>query len=180
MKMGMAVDADVMNSYLKSLIDGDVRGTVYRLIEGIKAGPGFSIDFAGKIEHQWHETCNHKLFESWFVEAIQAGAIRVVDNEMPEQHKKHLRVNLGFPYNQRFEGTYIEVAFVTDEKVVISEDIDFWSPRDKCSSPERRKELMEGRQGDVYRYLRRRVGIEVHTVAQAALKGGFCADVVGG
>jgi len=166
--MGMAVDADVMNSYLKSLIDADIQRTVYRLIEKIKAGPGFSIDFDGKIEHQWHETCNHKLFESWFVEAIQAGAIRVVDSDLPEQHKKHLRIQLGFPYNQRFEGTYIEVAFVTDEKAIISEDIDFWSPKDKGSSPDRRRQLMEGRQGEVYRYLHGKVGINIHTIAQAA------------
>ena len=172
--MGMAVDADVMNSYLKSLIDGDIQGTVYRLIEGIKAGPGFSIDFDGKIEHQWHETCKHKLFESWFVEAIQAGAIRVVDNDLPEKHKKHLRLQLGFPYNQRFEGTYIEVAFATGEKIIISEDIDFWSPQDKRCSPERRRLLMEGRQGDVYRYLHAKVGIEVHTVAQAANEPSIC------
>lgn len=157
-----------MNSFLKCMIDGAEAECVYQLMERIRTGPGFSIDETGKIAHQWSETCSHKLFEEWLVEGIQAGAIRAVDNQLAEQHKKHLRIKLGFPYQERHEGIYIEVAAVTAEKMLISEDIDFWSPRDKLSTPERRSEIIREGKGEVFKYLRKRVGISVLNVLQAS------------
>lgn len=168
--MGITVDSNVINSYMHCLIHDETTGIVHRLFELISDGPGISIDEDGKIVHQWNETCNHKLFEIWLLEGIQKGMIRVVEHRLSEQHKKHLRIKLGFPYQVRHEGVYIEVAAVTPEKLLISEDIDFWSPRDKDSTPERRREIMECGQGAVYGYLHRKVGVSVLTINLAHLK----------
>jgi hypothetical protein len=149
------------------MIKEETTDAVHRLIERISSGPGFSIDEDGKMEHQWNETCNNKLFEVWFAEGIQAGIIRAIEHHLSEKHKKHLRIKLGFPYQERYEGVYIEVAAVTTEKLIISEDIDFWSPADKRSTPERRRQIMEGGQGEVCKYLRNKIGVGVLTVALA-------------
>jgi hypothetical protein len=162
--MGITVDSNVINAYLHCMINDETTDVVYRLIECISSGPGFSIDEDGKMMHQWNETCNNKLFEVWFAEGIQTGIIQAVEHMLSEQHKKHLRIKLGFPYQERHEGVYIEVAAVTPEKLLISEDIDFWSPTDKGSTPERRRQIMEGGQGAVCRYLRNKIGVCVLTV----------------
>jgi hypothetical protein len=162
--MGISVDSNVINAYLRCLIHEETGDPAHLLIECIKTGPGFSIDEDDKIVHQWSETCKNKLFEIWLEEGIQAGNIRTVEHHLDEKHKKHLRINLGFPYRRRHEGVFIEVAAVTEERMIISEDIDFWSPRDKLSTPERRKEIMERGTGEVFRYLRTKVGVNVLTI----------------
>jgi hypothetical protein len=165
--MGISVDSNVINLYLRAIISEETTDAAHLLVDCINRGPGFSIDEDGKMAHQWCETCNNKLFEVWFAEGIQAGTIRVVEHHLDEQHKKHLRTKLGFPYQERHEGVYIEVAAVTQEKLLISEDIDFWSPPDKKSAPERRKQIMEEGHGEVFRYLRSKVGVSVLTVDRA-------------
>jgi hypothetical protein len=162
--MGMAVDSNVINLYLKCMIREETADSAYKLIERISVGPGFSIDEGGKIEHQWNETCRHQLFDVWFAEGVQAGTIRMVEHFLDKKHKKHLRLKLGFPYQERHEGVYIEIAAVTAEKAIVTEDIDFWSPQDKLSSAERRRQIMGEGQGDVYKYLRKKVGVSVLTV----------------
>lgn len=167
MSNGISVDANVMQSFAKSYLRGEPSDPK-TLVERIEEGPGFAIDEAGKIERQWLDTCGPKPgapFFEWFYQGLKDGSIRKVNARLELGHKRRLPNDCGFP-NDRFEMTYIEVANVTAQRYIVSEDIHFFEPRLK-EAPECAKSAAKARrQGRVCRYLRR-LGITVGTVAHA-------------
>jgi hypothetical protein len=167
--LGVVIDANVICKYSQSLISEET-DPIIQLMDCIDAGPGISIDSGDKIFHQWRETCDRGVLDNWFAKGVQSGRIKVESESRDRKHAKHLQTSLGFPYRDRHEGTYVEVAAVTTEKVIITEDIDFWSPKEKKASMDRKKVIRESGIGSVAKYLKKEMDISVVTIQQAILQ----------
>ncbi|WP_263411196.1 hypothetical protein [Terriglobus tenax] len=163
---GVVVDACVMQRFLLALVE-DRQDDVAHLFACLSEGLGFAIDSTDKMLNQWRETCKHLLMEDWIVRGIQNGYIRVVDPIRSQRHKKQLMQALGFPYQTRHEGVYVEVATASPPHLLISEDIDFWEPTAKRGSAEVKSKFISQSRGGVARYLNKEMGITVVNVSQA-------------
>jgi hypothetical protein len=162
---GIAVDANVMNLFSRSLIRQE-ETNARTIVERIESTHGFAIDAGGKIKHQWLETCDKVYFGTWFVEALKAGRIREVVAKLPRQHEKHLRIRCGMPTG-RAELTYVAVSnAVVLPRHIVTEDIDFWEPSAKAADEKTKQDFKNGRTGCVCRYLRL-IGVTVATIQQA-------------
>jgi hypothetical protein len=91
----------------------------------------------------------------------------MVDHKLHEQHKKHLMTKCGFPFQVRHEGIFISVAATIPPHILVGDDLDFWEPKEKGCSKQRRDEIMDSSAGTVCRYLRRKANVRVLSISQA-------------
>jgi hypothetical protein len=163
----LVVDANVMALFTRSRVreeDSPAR----MLVERGREPGSFAIDSAGKMENQWLTTCGNKpgsAFYEWFYQRLKEGVIRPLSADMPKEDKKHLRVERGFP-NDRFELTYVAVAYVSRCRYIVTEDIHFFDPALKAAGEETKSKAKNNRTGCVCKYLRK-LNVTVGTVAQA-------------
>jgi hypothetical protein len=156
-------------SFLPTLAAETKVAEAKQLVDKIHLTIGFALDSGGKIEHQWSTTCGWKAgnpFREWFVQALKQGRIQLVVPAFPEQHKKKLRIDLGFP-DDRFEQTYIGVANVTTIRYIVTEDMHFFEPKHKDADEQTKRRSRDERQGSVCRFLRRHMNIRVGMPAHA-------------
>jgi len=163
---GVVVDANVACEFLRFLLTEE-ENQVSLLFECLESSMGFAIDEGGALQHQWFESCNNIAFHGWFLERVKNGVIRVVKEGIPNQHRKHLRNNCGFPYSSRHEGKYVEVAYCASPHVLVTNDIDFWEPTAKKDDSARKEYLKKKGKGSVATYLYAELGIRVLTPTQA-------------
>jgi hypothetical protein len=169
---GVSVDACVMVLFAKSFRPGNAEPGVAEakaLVTRIRSTIGFALDAGGKIQHQWLAGCGSKAggpFCEWFLQSVKEGRIRPVVPSLPEEHRKQLRIALGFPPGQ-FEETYIGVANVTATRYILTEDMDFFEPKHKNADAHAKCRSRDERQGGVCRYLLQRMKIRVGTIAHA-------------
>jgi hypothetical protein len=159
---GVVVDACVMQRFLVGLI-GATATEETKLISCIEAGLGFVVDERHKILTQWRETCSHLVMEDWITQGVQRGTIKAVGNKTSQQHKKALVQQAGFPYSERHEGTYVEVAAVAPPHLLVTIDIDFWEPAAKGKPTKQKQKIIASGKGGVRRYLKRNMGVTVLT-----------------
>ena len=172
MSDGVSVDANVMALFAKSFLpnkaDTDVL-EVKEVVGKIRSTVGFVIDSGGKIQHQWSATCGWKTgnpFREWFVQSLKDGKIRPVVALLPEENRKKLRVDYGFPSDQ-FEETYIGVANATATRYIMTGDMHFFEPKHRDADEKAKSRSRDTREGAVCRYLLNQMKIRVGTVAHA-------------
>ena len=163
----ITVDANVMHGFTHSLIK-DVASAERQIVEHITAQHSFAIDDTGKIEHQWLETCGKSVFGEWFYSQLQKGVVKKVASKLDASHKKKLQNECGMP--MRGEIIYVAVAAVTDNRLIVTEDIDFWEPSAKLKSNEIKQKIKISGKGSVCKYLAKHLQITVATSSMALAK----------
>jgi hypothetical protein len=155
-----------MQRYTLSLIreESDV---VVDVITRIHSEHKFAMDLGRKIEHQWLETCGHQVFGELLFSWLRNGKVEFFQGKLHEQHRKHLHVKCGFPFTVRHEGVFISVAAEAFPHILVGDDLDFWAPTEKGCSSERRTRIMSESKGEVCKYLRRTLGIQVVDIEHA-------------
>lgn len=171
MSNGIVVDANVMNQFTQALIN-DLNNDVRFLISSIRGTHGFAVDDRGQIEQQWRNTCGHRLFGEWLVQGLKEGVVRMVTARIDEGQRKKLRIDLGFPTGG-YEGTYVAVAAAAIPHYIVTDDIDFWEPKYKKADEKKKAETKADRSGGVYKFLTKKIGVEVGTVLQAITDFGY-------
>ncbi len=155
MAKGVAVDANVMKGFTFNYIREEVC-PARSLVEKIERTSGFAIDRGGKLRQQWLDTCGNRSgspFFEWFFQKVKEGVIREVDATLHHHRKKALWNDCGLP-RDRYEITYIEVANVTDERYLVSEDIRFFDPTLKLADEDAKTYAKTNRRGRVCQYLK--------------------------
>lgn len=166
---GIVVDACVMQRFIAGLISSTTNDET-KLVDCIRAGKGFAVDEEQKILTQWRETCGHLVMEDWIAQGVQSGTIRAVGNRTDQRHKKALTLKEGFPYSDRHEGTYVEVAAVASPHLLVTVDIDFWEPTAKGRTSVQKQKIIDSGRGGVRRYLKRNMGVTVLTPGAALVE----------
>ena len=165
MSDGVTVDANIMHAFTKSLINKtDTHDK--QLIEKLEKSHGFVIDTAGKMQHQWLETCGHMVFGEWLVQGLKGGIIRPVQADLPNNHKKKLQQDCGMPVKR--EIMYVAVANATALRYIVTNDIDFWDPKSKKQGKaDQHDKIKRERRGAVCNYLAKSLKIYVGTTTMA-------------
>jgi hypothetical protein len=165
-KKGIVVDANVMNSFVKALKD-DAVCPQREIVNLIDRSVGFALDAGQKMERQWLDTCGSSrssLFFEWYYARLNK-SIRYVECVRDDSLRKRLFIECGFP-RRKFEIVYVEVAAATNERYIVTNDIDFWNPKLKTAEAKTKEACKRERTGCVYKLLRR-AGMTVGTTEQA-------------
>ncbi|WP_136800021.1 hypothetical protein [Desulfosediminicola ganghwensis] len=122
------------------------------------------LDDGGIIEHEWKEPICSEWFDAWIIERMTNGHIELVPTNNHPDLSKSL-YNLGFPKGER-DIWYIRVAKTCAERTgsgyVITEDIDFFAPKQKkTAKAEGRIKLMRSKSAPIKKYLRKNEHIEI-------------------
>jgi hypothetical protein len=124
------------------------------------------VDDIGKIQHEWFTQCPSPRFKEWFLQNMKMGRIRMVKATISQEHKRHLVIALGFP-RRGYDIAYVAVANATTRRYIVTEDIDFFDPTQKCANNETKERIKNERSGPVCTYLRNDMEIRVGTPQQA-------------
>jgi hypothetical protein len=125
------------------------------------------IDQGGHIESEWRNVTDPDWFSQWFPNALISGAIVAIPVHPAAALLRRLHVNFGFPRSRDvwYLSTAKTVVEAQDPPVgLITEDMDFYDPREKRCSAARRNRILEACSGNVARELQRREGIVVRSL----------------
>lgn len=162
----LVVDANVMKGYFdESVIEipHTLSASALHLFDStIK----IALDDQDQISSEWKAVVDREWLDQWLAEKIRDGKILIIEPESINQIQQEL-FNLGFPRSRDI--WYIKTAKgllkLTDEPIIISEDIDFYDPTKKGQATgAARFKLMKKRSAPVRKAINKRVTIDVMCV----------------
>ncbi len=167
--MNVVIDAQVVGWYLAELIGAAHPATNSPADLFARLGDedvGF-VDDGGHIEQEWRQVADPDWFNQWYSQLLIDGSVVLIQPSRCRDLLEHLHRNLGFPRTK--DVWYIKTAagVVRDfgpPAHIITEDMDFYEPREKQCSAGRRQRFLHESRGSVARHLGRREGIQVKSV----------------
>lgn len=155
---GIVIDANIMSQFEREYFherNGSVGELIIDILEKCR------IASSEIIEKEWLNTCGSLDFRTW-VEGLHAtGRIDFIQLiKLPRGCKKKINNTYGLPRNHR-DNELIKVAYSTEMKYILTEDMHLYEPKAKTWASSKKMRIMEGRTGQLNRYLSRELGIIV-------------------
>lgn len=169
--MRIVVDAQLVSGYFREdvLDEGPpYTGSMKAVIDKFGIMDVGCIDADGHIEQEYREVVDPDWFEAWFGERLEVGDFVSVPVASCADLIRKLTNDFGFPKRGR-DRRYVALARTLVERengspVLLSEDLDFYSPKEKKAGAKRRAALLKGHKAPVATYLRKQEGILVRSV----------------
>jgi hypothetical protein len=169
--MGLVVDAQIVKGFFQDTVldKGHNLTESASLIfdDSFRKHPIY-VDDEEKVWSEWRSGVAQEWFDIWYTNLLRDDVVR----EIPAPPDKNLRkelVALGFP----FSGRDIWYARVSNAvrcsfgfAILVSEDLDFYEPKEKGCASGRRKEILLKEIGSVRKHLKKKRGIHVKPVAR--------------
>jgi hypothetical protein len=176
--MGLVVDANIVKGFFQD----SVLGKSHDLTESAKPifDPSFRkhpiyLDKEGKLHFEWRSVVEAEWFDIWYADLVRDDDVREIASPPDKALRKKL-VELGFPAKGR-DIWYARVSNAVSKAagfaILVSEDLDFYEPKEKGCKSERRKAILLNELGSVRKHLRKDRGIVVKAVER------FIADYHG-
>lgn len=149
---------------------------------GLTCDPSFLFDLASEqlllfldegeiIEHEWRNVVDRLWFDTWLAGEFARGKIRTIAVPPNGKLRREL-LALGFPVRRSRDIWYVRTACeakvlagTTEEMTLVSEDLDFYEPREKGAAHKRRMKILLASGGAVSKHLRREYQVLVACVA---------------
>jgi hypothetical protein len=165
--MMLVIDANVLAAYFKESVlclPQSLTGAAISIFSHLGAADISFLDSGGHIEHEWRSVVDRDWFDAWLGGELARGAIRIIAPESSRDMQKRLW-DAGFPRSRDLWYVRTSKAVLTayGAVVLISEDVDFYSPPEKSSTSARRRQILMNCIGKVARQLKRE-GIRVSCV----------------
>lgn len=158
---GIVVDANIINSYIQSVIVDNGDNKVIKLLSKIMSKYGFLINDV--IEHEWKENLrSFQYFEEWFTQCIIEEKIGYVEyiNKLTTKQKKDIFIVYGLP-TRGCDIEYIKCTLNTRMKYLLTEDIHFYDPKKRMANKTEKKKIKGRREGCFCKYLKKEMGLTV-------------------
>jgi hypothetical protein len=180
--MGLVVDAQVVKGYFQESVLGapnELTASAIPVFDPAFRGHVIYIDDRGTLQYEWRSAVEPEWFDIWFADLIRDGAI----SEYPAPADRNLRDqlgNLGFPATGRdiwYARLSCAISAWVGFCVLISEDLDFYEPREKGCSSKRRRQILYSEAGHVRKYFKKKRAVLVKSVERfVAEYPGFLAE----
>jgi hypothetical protein len=153
---GVVIDANVMCRFVEQEFNRE--GELLELIEFLS--DNFKLVLTDHIKQEWTDTCRPSQLNKWLQAKYKHDKITDIDKptRIHQQHISKLK-ELGFLPAAQKDLKYINCANQTDQKYILSEDIDFYAPTKKQGK--NREKIISERSGPVCRHLEQKMGILV-------------------
>lgn len=155
--MEIVIDANVLKGYYDALFtESHLNPTLIfeRLGQDI-----VYLDEGGQIKQEWRNVVEPEWFDGWYAQQLSTGHLQLIPAETHPKLLKKLVTEFGFPRSR--DQWYIRVAKTVfdyfEECTLITEDGDFYDPKQKASSKCEKN-------APVAKFLRKKEGIIVQCV----------------
>jgi hypothetical protein len=159
MRRDFVIDACSFKLFYDELV-ANTFGVSRRSLEHILENDVIIVDFLGHIRHEWMTTCcgeQDEFIRQWIINRIVEDRIQERTLKKDKAVRNSIR-ELGIPQRDH---KYIYLAVFNHAFAIISEDIDFYDPREKNRGEARVARMKHRRDGCVCRYLRQAHKIEI-------------------
>lgn len=140
--MGIIVDANIIKNYYDETViekGHSLTASARHILEDDGRAYTIFIDEDGNIEHEWRSPVDENWFKEWYYAKLVSGQIKIIAVSNCSTLCKSL-YTLGFPKGKR-DIWYIRTAKASlnfqDKGWIISEDIDFYNPKQKKTLTEK-------------------------------------------
>ncbi len=165
--MSYVIDANVASSYCNEIIHNKIEYTdsAKPLFESLSRNSQVIFDKNGHIEHEWKNQIKDEFWKVIIEDMIYYGIIKYIDIDVKLCRDLIKALNiLGFCKSRDI--WYIRAAYnesLTCEYChLITEDVDFYEPKEKEANNSRKNKIKKGRKGCVIKYLNNNTSIIVH------------------
>ena len=145
--MGLIVDANIVKGYFQD----SVLGKGHDLTESAKPifDPSFRehpiyVDDKAKLHFEWRSVVETEWLDIWYADLVRDDVVREIVSPPDKALRKQL-AELGFPAKGR-DIWYARVSNAVSRTVgfaiLVSEDLDFYEPKEKGCKSERRKDIL--------------------------------------
>jgi len=179
--MGLVVDAQVVKGFFQESVlctHHALSGSPARIFDPQFRRHCIFVDPEGTIQHEWRSLVDPDWFDVWFADLMRDGSICLIAAPSDVALSKALRA-LGFPSGRDI--WYVRVGCAVRRRlgfsILISEDLDFYEPKEKCCGDKRRCTILCSGAGSVRRYLRKKCGVIVRSVERFVAECPECAAV---
>jgi hypothetical protein len=169
--MGLIVDANIVKGFFQEAVLGkghDLTGSAMPIFDKNFRKHPIYLDDEGNLHYEWRAVVDPEWFDVWFTDLIRDDVIRQISAPPEKNFRKEL-AGLGFPAKGR-DIWYARVAnaltILSNFAILVSEDLDFYEPKEKGCSSKRRNEILLKELGSVRRHLRKKRSIYVKPVAR--------------
>lgn len=163
--MGIVVDANILAGFFKEIIVGkqcDLTICPEKIFENAGKEYKIFLDDGGHIEKEWEEVVDREWFKAWLEKMFDNDAVIQISTKTYYQLKEKIR-KLGFPNSKDI--WYVRVAKsiseIEGDAELISEDLDFYDPKKKTLTGDKRITFLLRGKGKVAKYLRKSEDINV-------------------
>jgi hypothetical protein len=168
--MEIVIDAQVVNGYFKETvleIESPLTDKATLIFDRVGSEDQTFLDSKGIIEHEWRNVVEPEWFDVWYARLLQNGAAVQMDVSTCYATCRQLERN-GFPRSSR-DIWYVRTAKAVVDRfsraVIVTEDMDFFDPRQKGANAKQRKSILLSGNGQIARYLHKKEKINVKCVA---------------
>lgn len=170
--MGIVVDANIIKNYYDETVIGiahSLTESARNILEDDERVYVILIDEGGNIEHEWQSPVDENWFKEWYYSKLVSGQIEIISVSNCSALCKSL-YGIGFPKGKR-DIWYIRTANASlkyqDKGWIISEDIDFYNPKQKKNlTGKKRIKCMKSCKSPVRKHLLKNENIEVMCVEE--------------
>jgi hypothetical protein len=135
--MQVVIDTVSIQHLLRCLKPSKIKKHMHsrQLVETSLDGPlkkrfiTLAVDLYGGLVDEWARTCGHEPIRVLIMKWESYGAILSVEPEKKIGPKISRKLRQ-FGFNDTIDRLILRIAMVTEERIVVSDDSDFWDPRE--------------------------------------------------
>jgi hypothetical protein len=178
--MALIVDAQVVKGFYQDTVLGKghaLTESASLIFDASFRKHAIYVDDEEKLRSEWRSGVAPEWFDIWYTDLLRDDVIREIRSPADKNLRKKLEA-LGFPFSGR-DIWYARVSNATSCSIgfaiLVSEDLDFYEPKEKGCSAKRRNEILLKELGSVRKYFKKERDIHVKPVARLIADYGlFC------
>lgn len=167
--MSVIIDANVVKGFFQRSIlgqDTDLTGCPVDALSCLTVDNFAIIDDGNMIFSEWRSVVDKEWFDPWIAKMLIDDLVHFIKVRADADISRQLRA-LGFPNSRDI--WYIRTACSASSQFgkscLLTEDIDFFSPKDKKNDSKRRSDILTSCSGPVAKFLRKSCNVNVMSVA---------------
>jgi hypothetical protein len=169
--MGLIVDSNVVKGYYQDTVLGkghDLTESPRLVFDQEFRKHLIYLDNKQVVWSEWKAAVKDEWFDIWYANLLRDDVIREIPAAAEKNFRKEL-TNFGFPFTGR-DIWYARVANAVSENfgfaILISEDLDFYEPKEKGCKSARRNDILLKELGSLRKHLKKQRNIQVKAVAR--------------
>lgn len=158
--MELVIDANILKGYFEETQIGsspELTHSPQALFQRLGKGDTGYLDEGGQIQHEWRNVVDPEWFDKWYRDLLRQDGLSLIPVK-PYPALRSSLGKLGFP-NKGRDIWYVRTAKAVyeafDSVVLVSEDLDFYNPKEKKGDHQRRLKILLAGNGPVVKHLRK-------------------------
>ena len=157
--MDVVIDAQIVCGFFRESVlsqNTELTGSTLPIFDRLGNGDIVYLDENSKIENEWRGIVDNEWFDAWYPELLISGKAQLIKVRKNQGVSKQLLKN-NFPTHSKdawYVLTAINVKEMTHRASLLSEDLDFYAPKEKGCKKDRRLRILLTCSGKMAKYIK--------------------------